>query len=154
MVRTTEIEPFVIELFDRLSERDLDAIVEVCADDCSVEIDRMGTSEATIDLEGMKTMYEVNDASCPDLSQRIVKLVTNDEVIAVFLIRSDIHKGTFRGIESTYHGINLEVAGLIRLEDGHSRHPGTVQAQRCRLRSFRLRERPQRCGGGLVSGRR
>lgn len=118
MTTTSENKAIVTELFERLSGRDLDVIDEVCSDDFSVEIDLLGTSEAVTGIEGMKAMYEKYYAAFPDLSQDIVEMVAEGDAVAVFLVTSGTHEGAFRGVEPTGNEINVEDAGLIRLEEG------------------------------------
>lgn len=117
---TTEAEnkEIVRELFDRLSDRDVGVVDDLCADGFSVEIDLLGTDESAIGIDGMKAMYEEYYAAFPDLRQDVVELVAEGDAVAVFLMTRGTHRGEFRGVPPTGNEIEVEDAGLIRIEDG------------------------------------
>lgn len=118
MTTESENKEIVQELFERLSDQDLAVIDDLCADEFSVEITLLGTEESAIGIEGMKGMYEEYYAAFPDLRQDIVELVAEGDEVAVFLMTKGTHQGEFRGVQPTGNEINVEDAGLIRIEDG------------------------------------
>jgi steroid delta-isomerase-like uncharacterized protein len=118
MTGTSENKAVVEELFERLSDQDLDVIDDLCADGFSVEIDLMGTDESAVGTDGMKAMYEEYYAAFPDLRQDVVELVAEGDAVAVFLLTRGTHRGEFRGVPPTGNVVEVEDAGLIRIEDG------------------------------------
>lgn len=117
MTTPSENQEIVEELFERLSAHDLGVIDELCADGFSVEIDLLGTDDSAIGIEGMKAMYEEYYAAFPDLRQDIVESVAEGDAVAVFLTTRGTHKGEFGGVQPTGNEINVEDAGLIRIEE-------------------------------------
>lgn len=118
MTSVSENKAIVEELFERLSDQDLGVVDELCADGFSVEIDLLGTDDSAIGTAGMKAMYEEYYAAFPDLRQDIVELVAEGDAVAVFLTTSGTHEGEFRGVDPTGNEIDIEDAGLIRIEAG------------------------------------
>lgn len=115
---TTENKALVDEFFERINDRDLGVIDELCADGFAVEITRKGADRAAIGIEGVKAMYEEYYAAFPDFRHDVDEVVAEGDLVAVFLTTSGTHEGEFRGIRPTGSEIEIEDTGLIRIEDG------------------------------------
>lgn len=113
-----ENEALAEEFFTRINDRDLRVIDDLCADGFEVEIARKGTDESVIGGEGLKAIYEEYFAAFPDIHYEIDTIVADDEHVAVFNTTTGTHEGEFRGIEPTGNEIEVQDAGLVRVEDG------------------------------------
>lgn len=113
-----ENEALAEEFFTRINDRDLSVIDELCGDSFEVEIARKGTEDSVIGTDGLKAIYEEYFTAFPDIHYDIDTIVADDEHVAVFNTTTGTHEGEFRGIEATGNEIEVQDAGLVRVEDG------------------------------------
>lgn len=118
MTTTAENKAIVEEFFDRLNDKDLSVIDELCADDFAVEIGRKGTGESAIGTDGLKAIFEEYYAGFDDYHQDIDEMVAEGDLVAVFMMTRGTHHGEFRGVQPMGNDIEIENTGLLRIEDG------------------------------------
>lgn len=118
MTSTAENKAIVEEFFDRVNDKDLSVVDELCADDFAVEIGRRGTDEPAIGTEGLKALFEEYYAGFPDYHHEIDELVAEDDLVAVFMTARGTHDGEFRGVQPTGNDVAVEDTGLVRLKEG------------------------------------
>ena len=118
MTLNTENKELIDQFFDRLNDRDLSVVDDLCADDFAVEINRKGTDESVIGPDGLKEIYEEYYAAFPDFRHEIDELVAEGDLVAVFMTTMGTHEGEFRGIRPTGNEVAIEDNGLLRIRNG------------------------------------
>lgn len=118
MTSIAENKAVVEEFFDRVDDKDLSVVDDLCADEFTVEIGRRGTDEPAIGTEGLKALFEEYYAAFPDYHHEIDELVAEGDLVAAFTTARGTHRGEFRGVEPTGNDIAVEDTGLVRIKNG------------------------------------
>lgn len=106
------------EFFERINDHDLSVIDELCADDFAVEISRKGTEESVVGKDGLRSIFEEYFAAFPDWQYHLDEVLVDGDRVAVFSTDTGTHDGEFRGVSPTGNEIEVESAGMVRVQEG------------------------------------
>jgi len=116
--REEENKEVIRELNRRLNDHDLSVVDELCSEEFTPGMGRVGSDAPVVGREGIKSLYQEYFDAFPDITARIDAIVAEDDQVAVFYTFSGTHEGAFRSIEPTGNDVSFSTTSHYTLEDG------------------------------------
>jgi steroid delta-isomerase-like uncharacterized protein len=103
------------QLFDAIGKGNVATLDSLLADDLVEHEEFPGL---TPNKEGVMSLFAMLRSAFPDLQVVVNQMVAEGDLVSAFVVFKGTHKGEFLGIPATGKPVAVNVADLVKLQDG------------------------------------